>query len=85
MIASIQTVDDFEENFEFAFKVLSFIKEIDNEKRARFQFISQVSETKYLIYFKSYSFPGYQDYHITIEAKYSENQWIISLVNKSVD
>ncbi|MCQ6285868.1 hypothetical protein [Bacillus cereus] len=85
MIASIQTVDDFEENFEFAFKVLSFIKEIDNEQRARFQFISQVSETKYLIYFKSYSFPGYQDYHITIEATYSENQWIISLVNKSVD
>ncbi|MCU5666188.1 hypothetical protein [Bacillus cereus] len=85
MIASIQTVDDFEGNFEFAFKALSFIEEIDNEKRARFQSISQVSETKYLIRFKSYSFPGYQDYGITIEATYSDDQWIISLVNKSVD
>ncbi|MDT3496086.1 hypothetical protein NLU03_20020 [Bacillus toyonensis] len=85
MILSIENVDDFEENFEFAFTALSFIEEIDNEKRARFQSISQVSETKYLIRFKSYPFPGYQDYGITIEATYSDDQWIISLVNKSVD
>ncbi|MDH4419945.1 hypothetical protein QEZ44_00530 [Bacillus cereus] len=85
MIASIQTVDDFKENFDFAYKVLAFIDEIDIENRARFQFISQVSETKYLIRFKSYPFPGFQDYWITIEATYSDDQWLISLVNKSVD
>ncbi|MBG9615747.1 hypothetical protein [Bacillus cereus] len=85
MILSIQTEKDFKENFEFAHKTLAFIDEIDIENRAKFQSISQISKTKYLIRFKSYSFPGCQDYSITIEATYSDGQWIISLVNKSVN
>ncbi|QWH11949.1 hypothetical protein EXW38_11495 [Bacillus mycoides] len=85
MIASIQTENDFKESFDFAYKALSFIDEIDTRNRARFQFISQISKAKYLIRFKSYSFPGFEDYSITIEATYSDDQWIISLVSKSVD
>lgn len=40
MISSIQTVDDFKDNFDFAYKALAFVDEIDTGKRARFQFIS---------------------------------------------
>ncbi|MFT4140265.1 MAG: hypothetical protein QM671_14900 [Bacillus sp. (in: firmicutes)] len=85
MISSIQTVDDFKDNFDFAYKALAFVDEIDTGKRVRFQFISQISKAKYRIFFQSYYFPGYQDYSITIEATYSDGQWIISLVNKSVN
>ncbi|MED2777922.1 hypothetical protein P4276_32415, partial [Bacillus thuringiensis] len=67
-ILSIQTEKNFKENFEFTHKKLAFIDEIDIENRSKLQSISQISKTKYLIRFKSYSFPGCQDYNITIEA-----------------
>ena len=56
MISSIQTVDDFKYNFDFAYKALAFVDEIDTGKRARFQFISQISKAKYRIFFRTITF-----------------------------
>lgn len=85
MIASIQTEEDFKERFgfEFAYEVLNFVDEIDDKKRARFSSISQITKSKYLVRFKSYQFPGCEDYSLTIEVVHLNDRWNVSLLQKN--
>ncbi|MFD3261907.1 hypothetical protein ACE3MQ_25225 [Paenibacillus lentus] len=80
----MKTKSDFYDKCPCATKILEFVDSIDDSDVRWFFHIGycHFDENRYAIIFKSYDMPEYEDYVLSVEATYNDDDYILRIVKK---
>ena len=82
----IKTEEQFHDDCECSYEVMDFVDAIPSKVRWFFNICYVFYEPKrYSIHFKSYCQHEYENFFLSIEAKFIENKWQISISKKIED